>query len=141
MRKAAKLQGTPALHYFDLEAPQIASPDEKQLTWDEACTTVDQALSAAYPKLGAYFREMLAQRWIEAQPRAGKRPARVLHRITAQARGARLHDLPQAPCMTWSRWRTRSAMRWHSCALRPGALVRGELPDDRWRKRPRTSAR
>jgi oligoendopeptidase F len=52
IRKAAKLQGTPALHYFDLEAPQIAPPDEKELTWDEACATVDHAFSAAYPKLG-----------------------------------------------------------------------------------------
>ncbi len=74
IRKAAKLQGTPALHYFDLEAPQVAPPNEKELTWDEACATVDHAFSSAYLKLGAYFREILAQRWIEAQPRAGKRP-------------------------------------------------------------------
>lgn len=74
IRKAAKLQGTNALHYFDLEAPQILAPEGKPLSWDEACTTVDQAFTNAYPKLGAYFRSMLEQRWIEAQPRAGKRP-------------------------------------------------------------------
>ncbi|MEQ1752030.1 MAG: hypothetical protein ABL974_21595, partial [Prosthecobacter sp.] len=74
LRKAAKLQGTSALHYFDLEAPQISPPDEKELTWDDACATVDTAFSAAYPNLGSYFREMLEKRWIEAQPRAGKRP-------------------------------------------------------------------
>ena len=74
LRKAAQIQGTSALHYFDLEAPQIAAPEEKPLSWDEACGTVDKAFSAAYPKLGSYFRDMLSQRWIEAQPRAGKRP-------------------------------------------------------------------
>lgn len=74
LRKAAALQGTDGLHFFDLEAPQIAAPDEKPLSWDDACATVDRAFSHAYPDLGAYFREMLDRRWIEAQPRAAKRP-------------------------------------------------------------------
>lgn len=74
LRKAAALQGTAALHFHDLEAPQIQVPDEKPLTWDEACATVDRAFTSAYPALGGYFREMLDRRWIEAEPRAGKRP-------------------------------------------------------------------
>ncbi len=32
LRQSAKLHGTSALHYFDLEAPQIAPPDENELT-------------------------------------------------------------------------------------------------------------
>ena len=36
IRTAARLQGTAALHYFDLEAPQIAAPEEKSLSWDDA---------------------------------------------------------------------------------------------------------
>jgi oligoendopeptidase F len=74
LRKAAQLQGTGRLHYFDLEAPQVAAPEAKPLGWEEACSTVEKAFFNAYPRLGAYFREMLDQRWIEAQPRAGKRP-------------------------------------------------------------------
>jgi oligoendopeptidase F len=74
LRKAAAFQGTGRLHYFDLEAPQIAAPEAKPLDWEEACATVEGAFGAAYPRLGAYFRELLDQRWIEAQPRAGKRP-------------------------------------------------------------------
>ena len=74
LRKAAALQGTERLHYFDLEAPQVAAPDEKPLSWQAACTTVEDAFSRTYPRLGNYFREMLDRRWIEAQPRAGKRP-------------------------------------------------------------------
>jgi oligoendopeptidase F len=74
LRKAAALQGTARLHYFDMEAPQVAAPDSKPLTWEDACKTVERAFGAAYPKLGDYFRELLDRRWIEAQPRVGKRP-------------------------------------------------------------------
>ncbi|MFN7343804.1 MAG: M3 family oligoendopeptidase [bacterium] len=127
LRKAAKLQGTPALHYFDLEAPQIAAPEEKPLDWDEACKTVDQAFSAAYPRLGAYFRDMLANRWIESQPRAGKRPGafctgsqfkheervymtfhRTVHDMVTLA-----HEVGHA---------------WHSCVLRPARSFASSYP-------------
>ncbi len=74
LRKAAALQGTTRLHYFDLEAPQVAAPAGMLLSWEDACATVEGAFGSAYPKLGDYFREMLDRRWIEAQPRAGKRP-------------------------------------------------------------------
>ena len=127
LRKAAKLQGTSALHYFDLEAPQIAPPDEKELTWDEACATVDQAFSAAYPKLGAYFREMLAQRWIEAQPRAGKRPG-------AFCTGSQLkHE--ERVYMTFHKTvhdmvtlAHEVGHAWHSCVLRPARSFAASYP-------------
>ncbi|MBE2284939.1 MAG: M3 family oligoendopeptidase [Prosthecobacter sp.] len=127
IRKAAKLQGTAALHYFDLEAPQIAAPDEKELTWDEACKTVDHAFSAAYPKLGAYFREMLAQRWIEAQPRAGKRPG-------AFCTGSQLkHE--ERVYMTFHKTvhdmvtlAHEVGHAWHSCVLRPARSFAAGYP-------------
>lgn len=127
LRKAAKLQGTSALHYFDLEAPQIAAPDEKELTWDEACATVDQAFSSAYPKLGEYFREMLAQRWIEAQPRAGKRPG-------AFCTGSQLkHE--ERVYMTFHRTvhdmvtlAHEVGHAWHSCVLRPARSFAANYP-------------
>ncbi|MCP5558436.1 MAG: M3 family oligoendopeptidase [Verrucomicrobiaceae bacterium] len=127
IRAAAKLQGTPALHYFDLEAPQISPPDEKELTWDEACATVDHAFSAAYPKLGAYFREMLAQRWIEAQPRAGKRPG-------AFCTGSQLkHE--ERVYMTFHKTvhdmvtlAHEVGHAWHSCVLRPARSFAANYP-------------
>lgn len=127
LRKAAKLQGTSALHYFDLEAPQIAAPDEKELTWDEACSTVDHAFSSAYPKLGEYFREMLAQRWIEAQPRAGKRPG-------AFCTGSQLkHE--ERVYMTFHRTvhdmvtlAHEVGHAWHSCVLRPARSFAANYP-------------
>jgi len=127
LRKAAKLQGTSALHYFDLEAPQVAPPDEKELTWDAACATVDRAFSAAYPKLGSYFREMLAQRWIEAQPRVGKRPG-------AFCTGSQLkHE--ERVYMTFHKTvhdmvtlAHEVGHAWHSCVLRPARSFAANYP-------------
>ncbi len=127
IRQAAKLQGTSALHYFDLEAPQIAAPDEKELNWDEACATVDHAFSAAYPQLGDYFREMLAKRWIEAQPRAGKRPG-------AFCTGSQLkHE--ERVYMTFHKTvhdmvtlAHEVGHAWHSCVLRPARSFAANYP-------------
>jgi oligoendopeptidase F len=127
LRKAARLQGTPALHYFDLEAPQIAAPEEKPLTWDEACATVERAFGAAYPKLGEYFRFMLAQKWIEGQPRAGKRPgafctgSRIRHeeRIYMTFHGT-VHDM-----VTLAH---EAGHAWHSCVLRPARSFAASYP-------------
>jgi len=127
LRKAAKLQGTSALHYFDLEAPQIAAPDEKPLNWDEACQTVELAFSAAYPRLGSYFRDMLANHWIEAQPRAGKRPgafctgSQLKHeeRIYMTFHGT-VHDM-----VTLAH---EAGHAWHSCVLRPARSFAAEYP-------------
>ena len=127
IRKAAQLQGTSALHYFDLEAPQVAAPEEKPLSWDEACATVERAFSAAYPKLGSYFRDMLAQQWIEAQPRAGKRPgafctgSQLKHeeRIYMTFHNT-VHDM-----VTLAH---EAGHAWHSCVLRPARSYAASYP-------------
>jgi oligoendopeptidase F len=127
IRQAARLQGTAALHYFDLEAPQVASPDAKALTWEEACGTVERAFSAAYPKLGEYFRDLLKQRWIEAQPRAGKRPGafctgselRKEERIYMTFHGT-VHDM-----VTLAH---EAGHAWHSCVLRPARSYASHYP-------------
>ena len=127
LRKAAKLQGTSALHFYDLEAPQIAAPDEKPLSWDDACATVDRAFSAAYPALGQYFRNMLKQRWIEAQPRAGKRPGAFCtgsewkheERVYMTFHGT-VHDM-----VTLAH---EVGHAWHSCVLRPARSYASSYP-------------
>ncbi|HWB06026.1 MAG TPA: M3 family oligoendopeptidase [Verrucomicrobiales bacterium] len=127
LRAAAKLQGTPALHYFDLEAPQVTAPDEKPLSWDEACATVDKAFTAAYPRLGAYLREMLANHWIESQARPGKRPG-------AFCTGSLLRR-EERVYMTWHD--TMHDMvtlahevghAWHSYVLRPARALASAYP-------------
>jgi oligoendopeptidase F len=127
IRQAARLQGTPALHFFDLEAPQIPCPDETPLTWDEACATVDRAFSSAYPALGAYFRDMLRQRWIEAQPRPGKRPGafctgselRHEERVYMTFHNT-VHDM-----ITLAH---EVGHAWHSCVLRPARPFASSYP-------------
>ncbi len=127
LRTAAKLQGTSALHFFDIEAPQIAAPEEKPLSWDDACATVDRSFSAAYPALGSYFRDMLARRWIEAQARPGKRPG-------AFCTGSLLKK-EERVYMTWHH--TMHDMvtlahevghAWHSRVLRPARPFAADYP-------------
>lgn len=127
IRKASKLQGTSALHFFDLEAPQVKAAEEKPISWDEACATVGQSFSTAYPKLGSYFHEMLAQRWIEAQPRNGKRPG-------AFCTGSQLKR-EERVYMTWHgtvhdlvTLAHEVGHAWHSCVLRPARSMAANYP-------------
>jgi oligoendopeptidase F len=127
IRVAAKLQGTSALHFFDLEAPQIAAPDEKPLSWDDACATVDRAFTAAYPKLGNYFREMLAKRWIEAQPRAGKRPG-AFCTGSPMLREERVYMTWHGTVHDMVTLAHEAGHAWHSCVLRPARSMASNYP-------------
>ncbi|MDB6116268.1 MAG: oligoendopeptidase pepF/M3 family [Verrucomicrobiaceae bacterium] len=127
LRTAARLQGTSALHFFDLEAPQVAAPEEKPLSWDDACASVEKAFSSAYPRLGNYFRDLLRDRWIEAQPRPGKRPG-------AFCTGSQLkHE--ERIYMTWHgtvhdmvTLAHEAGHAWHSCVLRPARSFAANYP-------------
>jgi len=127
LRTAARLQGTAALHYYDLEAPQIAAPDEKALSWDEACGTVQRAFDSSYPDLGDYLKRILQDRWIEAEPRAGKRPgafcteSRLRHeeRIYMTFHGT-VHDM-----VTLAH---EAGHAWHSRVLRPARSLAASYP-------------
>lgn len=127
IRKAARLQGTQALHFFDLEAPQIATPEEKPLTWDEACATVDRAFSAAYPALGSYFRQMLADRWIEAQPRSGKRPGAFCTGSQLR-REERVYMTFHSTVHDMVTLAHEVGHAWHSCVLRPSRSYAAHYP-------------
>ncbi len=69
----ARAMGLPAIAWFDLEAP-LPLPETARIPWDDAVGLVRRAFGAAYPGLAAFFEVALAKRWIEAEPRAGKRP-------------------------------------------------------------------
>lgn len=127
LRAAARLQGTPALHYYDLEAPQVAAPEEKPLSWDDGCATVERSFTAAYPKLGNYFRDLLRQRWIEAQPRPGKRPG-------AFCTGSLLRH-EERIYMTWHSTvhdmvtlAHEAGHAWHAFVLRPARAFAASYP-------------
>ena len=72
LRLGARLQGTPALAWYDLEAPRL--PDAPRLDWEEAVALVDRAYGAIYPALQTYFRSTFERRWIESEKRPNKRP-------------------------------------------------------------------
>lgn len=72
LRSGAKLQGTSALAFYDLEAPRPLDP-VPPLPWHDAVNLVDHAFQSGYPALGAYYRHCFAQRWIESEKRANKR--------------------------------------------------------------------
>lgn len=127
IRQAAKIQGTGALHYCDLEAPQVVLPDAKPLTWEEACGTVERSFAAAYPKLGDYFREMLKRRWIEAQPRAGKRPGAFC--TGSQLRGEeRIYMTFHGTVHDMVTLAHEAGHAWHSCVLRPARSYASHYP-------------
>jgi oligoendopeptidase F len=72
LQLGAGLQGTPALAWYDLEATHPLE-SEPLLSWEEGVAMVQDAFDAAYPRLGGYFRAVVARRWIEAEKRANKR--------------------------------------------------------------------
>jgi len=72
LRLGARIQRTPALAWYDLEAPRpLAGVPE--YSWDEGVAAVQSAFDAAYPTLGAYFRRLVRDRWVESEKRPNKR--------------------------------------------------------------------
>lgn len=69
----AKALGQKKLAWYDCEAP-LAIPELNRYNWDECIKMVDNAFGAAYPELQQYFRMALKNKWIESEPRKGKRP-------------------------------------------------------------------
>lgn len=72
LRLGAKLQGTPRLAWYDLEAPRPLAP-AAEASWDEGVGLVQAAFDRVYPRLGAFFRAVIERRWIDSEQRANKR--------------------------------------------------------------------
>ncbi len=74
LRLKATGMGQKAVAWYDLGAP-LDLPDQDKLSWEIAKSTVAVSFTRAYPALGDFFqRQVLAQRWVDWEPRAGKRP-------------------------------------------------------------------
>lgn len=73
----ARLQNTPQLAWYDLEAPRPLEP-QAPIEWEECVDTVERAFRAVYPDLATYFRDMVANKWIESEKRPNKRPGAFL---------------------------------------------------------------
>ena len=74
LQSKAKLMGRPGIAWFDLAAP-LDLPDQEKISWETAQSLVRRSFTRAYERLGEFFRErVVANNWIDWEPRAGKRP-------------------------------------------------------------------
>jgi oligoendopeptidase F len=74
LRLKAQLMGRRNVAWFDLGAP-LDLPDHEQLSWEAAKSLVGDSFTRAYPALGDFFkRQVIANNWVDWEPRAGKRP-------------------------------------------------------------------
>lgn len=73
LRLKAKLMDLKAAAWYDLGAP-LALPEQKALSWEEGKALVQNSFSRAYPRLGQFLETLFDKRWIDWEPRAGKRP-------------------------------------------------------------------
>jgi oligoendopeptidase F len=72
MRTKAQLHGYDGgLRWHDLFAPLPTSPGA--VSWTDGCARVDQAFGAFSPSLAQLYRQAVVDKWIDAEPRAGKR--------------------------------------------------------------------
>lgn len=73
LRLKGKAMGLAGVAYYDLEAP-LPLASTRRIPWDEGIALIRNAFGRRYPGLCAFFDDALAKRWVEAEPRNGKRP-------------------------------------------------------------------
>jgi len=73
LRLKARLMGRKSLAWYDIGAPAIA-PDTSDIPWNKACEIVTRAFGETYPELGRFMQDALDRKWVEWEPRKGKRP-------------------------------------------------------------------
>jgi oligoendopeptidase F len=73
LRLRARGMGIPRVGWYDLEAP-LPLGEHETLPWDRGRDLVQAAFGRAYPRLAGFFAGMCRDRWIEWEPRPGKRP-------------------------------------------------------------------
>jgi len=73
LRLKATLIGQKAVAWFDLGAP-LDLPSSERLSWDKGKSVVKEAFVRSYPALGKFYQTIIAQNWIDWEPRPGKRP-------------------------------------------------------------------
>jgi oligoendopeptidase F len=66
--------GQQGISWFEREAPLPLDSDAGHFDWEAGSQLVMEAFQRSYPALATYFAECLENRWIESEPRPGKRP-------------------------------------------------------------------
>jgi oligoendopeptidase F len=73
LRRKARLLGRERLGFQDLTAP-LPLANSETIPWDHARKRVLDAFGRFYPDLEKFASDAFEQRWIDHEPRAGKRP-------------------------------------------------------------------
>jgi pepF/M3 family oligoendopeptidase len=69
----ARLLGLERLCWYDVTAPLPTRRPAPRLEYDDACEIVIRTFTAFSSELGEFARRAIAERWIEAEDRSGKR--------------------------------------------------------------------
>lgn len=69
----ARLIGVDKLAWYDMMAPLVSGAAKSELPWDRACEIVLDTFRGFSPELGEFAKQALADGWIEAENRGGKR--------------------------------------------------------------------
>lgn len=72
-RLRCELAGIEDPRFYDLHSP-IQSPEGGEIDWAKGVSLIQTAFDNAYPQLGAFFREVIANRWVDYSPRPHRRP-------------------------------------------------------------------
>src|SRR5690625_1746346 len=75
LEQKAKVLGMEQLGWQDVDAPvTLGESDPKTFSYDEACDFIIEHFSSFGPKLTAFTKHALNNRWVEAEDRPNKRP-------------------------------------------------------------------
>ena len=83
-RMKAKWMGKPRLDYWDRNAP-LPKAAERTISWGEAKRMVLTAYEAFSPTMAGTARRFFDERWIDAEPRAGKDSGAFSHPVVPSA--------------------------------------------------------
>ncbi|MFA4985366.1 MAG: M3 family oligoendopeptidase [Candidatus Brocadiia bacterium] len=72
-RAKARIMGRRGIAWFEREAP-LPLKDTSRFDWQTGSQMVQTAFGEVYPALADYYAKFLKHRWMESEPRAGKRP-------------------------------------------------------------------
>lgn len=70
--KSARL-GLSGLAWYDIEAP-LPVADNRKYEWNGGVEMIAKAFSRTFPEFGAFLLDILDKRWVDAEPRPGRRP-------------------------------------------------------------------
>jgi oligoendopeptidase F len=73
LKSKARNMGLQTIAWYDLGAP-LPLENPEPISWEQGREMVGKAFSRAYPALEDYLQQVFDRRWVDYEPRKGKRP-------------------------------------------------------------------